>query len=158
MAASPSAAGGGICWQVKIKLSVPSALPSHYVPLRRNFKLINSISVEENTCRISLTWCSYGRERLSVFTAKQIRVHVLWNCLLILHCIGCYHGVALLEIISLEINFAAPKWICTTKPLDFWATFGHAFCFLPRNCLYSQPITWHEHQEPHLASFQARNQ
>ena len=157
MAASPSAAGGGICWQVKIKLSVPSALPSHYVLLRRNFKLINSISVEENTCRISLTWCSYGRERLSVFTAEWKTVHVLWNSLLIFHCTGCCHGAALLENISLDFNFAAPKWICTTKPLDFWATFCRAFCFLPRNCLYSQPITWHEHQEPHLASFQARN-
>lgn len=43
-------------------------------------------------------------------------------------------------------NFAAPEWICTTKPLAFWATFCCAYFFLPRTCLYSQPITWHKQQ------------
>lgn len=141
----------------KSRLNSQFLLLSHYVQLRRNFKLIKSISGEGNTRRVSLTWCSYGRERLSVFTAEWKAVHVLRHSLLIFHCTGCCHGVAWWEISSLEMSFAAPKWICTTKPLDFWATCCPAFCLLPRNCLYSHSTTWHKRQELHLASFQARN-
>lgn len=156
MAASPSAAGGGICWQVKIKPSVPSALPSHYVLLRRNFKLINSISGEENTCRISLTWCSYRRERLRVFTAEWKTVHALWNSLLIFHCTGCCHEVGLLESVWLGIILQPLNGFAPPNPLLSELLF--VVCFFSSQDL---PVfTAHnlaQATEPHLTSFQARN-